>query len=67
MTQASAQAILGTLYVGQFAAWTAAKLEDHKTVNIDLGRPTHYGPHWTVGSVIEGPPKRNSWERIFAR
>ena len=34
-----------------------------KTVNIDLGRPTHYGPHCTVGSVMQGPPKRSSWKR----
>ena len=38
-----------------------------KTGNIVLGRSTHYGPHCTVGSITEDPPKRNSWERTFAR
>ena len=34
---------------------------------IDLAAPTHYGPHCTVGSVIKGVEKRNSWEHTFAR
>ena len=34
--------------------------------NIDLGRYSHYGPHCAVGSVMEDPPKRSSWKRVFA-
>ena len=34
--------------------------------NTDLGRYSHYGPHCTVGSVMEDPPKRSSWKRVFA-
>ena len=31
-----------------------------KTGNIDLGRSMGYGPHCTVGSVTQDPPKRSS-------
>ena len=41
-------------------------LQIPKTGNIVLGRSTYYGPHCTVGSITEDPPKRNSWERSFA-
>ena len=41
--------------------------ESHKPLYkiVILGRSTHCGPHCTVGSAIEDPPKRTFWKLIF--